>query len=59
VLQNANSNQDAEYMYNYLKDKAKEKIEVFRSGLGITVGAHSAPVQLGLAFLGILVEIRP
>jgi DegV family protein with EDD domain len=51
VLQNANSNQDAEYMYNYLKEKAKEKIEVFRSGLGITVGAHSGPGSIGIGFL--------
>lgn len=51
VLQNAKSAQDADYMYQYLKEKTKEKIQVFSSTLGITVGAHSGPGSIGIGFV--------
>lgn len=51
VLQNAKSPKDADYMYQYLREKAKERIEVFSSNLGITVGAHSGPGSIGIGFV--------
>ncbi len=51
VLQNAKSPKDADYMYQYLREKTQEKIQVFKSGLGITVGAHSGPGSIGIGFV--------
>lgn len=51
VLQNAKSPKDADYMYQYLREKAKERIQVFSSNLGITVGAHSGPGSIGIGFV--------
>lgn len=51
VLQNAKSPKDAEYIYQYLKQKTKEKLQVFNSNLGITVGAHSGPGSIGIGFV--------
>lgn len=51
VLQNALAPKDAEYMYQYLKEKTKEKIQVFNNTLGITVGAHSGPGSIGIGFV--------
>lgn len=51
VLQNAKSQKDADYMYQYLKEKTKKNIRVFSSSLGITVGAHSGPGSIGIGFV--------
>lgn len=51
VLQNAKSPIDADYMYQYLIEKTKERIPVFNSSLGITVGAHSGPGSVGIGFV--------
>ncbi len=51
VLQNAIAPKDADYMLQYLKDKAKEKMQIFSSTLGITVGAHSGPGSMGIGFV--------
>lgn len=51
VLQNAKSQKDADYMYQYLKEKTKDRLQVFSSNLGITVGAHSGPGSIGIGFV--------
>jgi len=51
VLQNAQSKKDADYMYQYLKEKTKDYIQVFSGNLGITVGAHSGPGSIGIGFV--------
>ncbi len=54
VLQNAIAPKDADYMLQYLKDKAKEKMQIFSSTLGITVGGPiQAPVRWELVSLNI------
>lgn len=51
VLQHAKSQKDADYMYQYLKEKTKDHIQVFSNNLGITVGAHSGPGSIGIGFI--------
>lgn len=51
TIQNAMSKRDADYMEKYLKRKTSEKVEVFSSNLGITVGAHSGPGAIGIGFV--------
>lgn len=51
VIQNAGFQQDAEYLYDYIKETTNNKAEIFKSNLGITVGAHTGPGTMGIGFL--------
>ena len=51
TIQNAKEEKDADYMRNYLLEKANKDVEIFSSDLGITVGAHSGPGAIGIGFL--------
>lgn len=51
VLQHAKAQKDADYMYQYLKEKTKDNIQIFTSNLGVTVGAHSGPGSIGIGFI--------
>ncbi|HZK33123.1 MAG TPA: DegV family protein [Tissierellaceae bacterium] len=51
TIQNAKAEKDADYMRNYLLEKANKDVEIFSSDLGITVGAHSGPGAIGIGFL--------
>lgn len=51
TIQNAKSQEDSDYMRNYLCEKINNSVEIFSSGLGITVGAHSGPGAIGMGFV--------
>lgn len=51
IIQNAQCQEDADYICNYLKEKANYHGQIFNSTLGITVGAHSGPGAIGIGFV--------
>lgn len=51
IIENAVCQQDADYMYNYLREKTNSSCQIFNSNLGITVGAHSGPGAIGIGFV--------
>jgi len=51
AIQNAQCQEDADYMCNYLREKTNYCCEIFKSNLGITVGAHSGPGAIGIGFV--------
>ncbi len=51
IIQNAECQEDADYMCNYLREKIKSTCKIFNSNLGITVGAHSGPGAIGIGFV--------
>ena len=50
-IQNAECQEDADYICNYLKEKTNYNCQIFKSNLGITVGAHSGPGAIGIGFV--------
>lgn len=51
VVQNANSEKDAEYIYDYIEKETDDRVSFFKNNLGITVGTHSGPGTIGIGFL--------
>ncbi|MGB4439746.1 MAG: DegV family protein [Sedimentibacter sp.] len=51
TVQNAECQEDADYMCNYLREKTNNNCQIFNSILGITVGAHSGPGAIGIGFV--------
>lgn len=51
TVQNAECQEDADYMCNYLREKTNNNCQIFSSNLGITVGAHSGPGAIGIGFI--------
>jgi DegV family protein with EDD domain len=51
IIQNAEFQDDAEFMKNYLLEKTDRSCQIFHSNLGITVGAHSGPGAIGIGFV--------
>lgn len=51
IIQSARSKNDADYIHDYLRHRIDRGVEIFRSDLGITVGAHSGPGTVGIGFL--------
>jgi len=54
TIQNAECQEDAEYMRNYLWEKTNNNCLIFNSSLRITVGAHSGPCAIGIGFVQFL-----
>jgi len=50
IIQNAQCQEDADYICNYLREKTNYCCQIFKSNLGITVGAHSGPGAIGIGF---------
>ncbi|MDN6161189.1 MAG: DegV family protein [Atopostipes sp.] len=53
VVQDANAEKDAKYMYDYIDKKTDDKMIFYKNNLGITVGTHSGPGTIGIGFLEI------
>lgn len=51
IIQNADCEEDADYIINYLREKTNYIGQIFKSDLGITVGAHSGPGAIGIGFV--------
>ncbi|TGE37118.1 DegV family protein [Desulfosporosinus fructosivorans] len=51
IIQNAECQEDADYMCNYLREKTNFGCQIFKSTLGIIVGAHSGPGAIGIGFV--------
>jgi DegV family protein with EDD domain len=51
IIQNAQCQEDANFIVNYIKDKVNYTGKIFNSSLGIIVGAHSGPGTIGIGFL--------
>lgn len=51
IIQNAQCQEDADYICNYLREKTNYCCQIFKSNLGITVGAHSGPGAIGIGFV--------
>lgn len=51
IIQNAECQEDADYMCNYLREKTSYCGQIFKSNLGIIVGAHSGPGAIGIGFV--------
>lgn len=51
IIQNAECQEDADYMCNYLREKTNFSGQIFKSNLGIIVGAHSGPGAIGIGFV--------
>ncbi|WP_282434007.1 DegV family protein [Desulfosporosinus lacus] len=51
IIQNAECQEDADYMCNYLREKTNFGYQIFISTLGIIVGAHSGPGAIGIGFV--------
>lgn len=51
IIQNAEFQEDANYMCDYLREKTNYSGQIFISNLGIIVGAHSGPGAIGIGFV--------
>jgi DegV family protein with EDD domain len=51
IIQNAESKEDEGYIINYLREIANYSGQIYRSNLGIIVGAHSGPGAIGIGFV--------
>lgn len=51
TIQNAECQEDADYMSRYLREKTNDGCQIFTRSLGITVGAHSGPGAIGIGFV--------
>lgn len=51
IIQNAECQEDADYMCNYLRKITNYGGQIFKSNLGIIVGAHSGPGAIGIGFV--------
>lgn len=51
IIQNAEYPEDADFIINYLKEKTNYIGQIFKSDLGIIVGAHSGPGAIGIGFV--------
>ncbi|MGW8115244.1 DegV family protein [Caproicibacterium sp. NSD3] len=52
IIQNAECQEDANYIINYLREITNYAGKIYKSDLGITVGAHSGPGAIGIGFVG-------
>lgn len=52
IIQNAECQEDANYIINYLRELTNYTGHIFKSDLGIIVGAHSGPGAIGIGFVG-------
>ncbi|MGE4353777.1 MAG: DegV family protein [Oscillospiraceae bacterium] len=52
IVQNAEFQEDANDIINYLRGKTNYAGQIYKSDLGITVGAHSGPGAIGIGFVG-------
>lgn len=51
IIQNAECHKDANYIINYLREITNYTGQIFKSDLGIIVGAHSGPGAIGIGFV--------
>ncbi|WP_411677403.1 DegV family protein [Caproicibacter sp.] len=51
IIQNAEYQEDANYIINYLRETSNFSGQIYKSDLGITVGAHSGPGAIGIGFV--------
>lgn len=51
IIQNAECQEDADYIINYLREITNYIGQIFKSDLGIIVGAHSGPGAIGIGFV--------
>lgn len=51
IIQNAECQEDASYIINYLGELTNYTGQIYRSDLGIIVGAHSGPGAIGIGFV--------
>lgn len=51
IIQNAEYPEDADFIINYLREKTNYLGQIFKSDLGIIVGAHSGPGAIGIGFV--------
>ncbi|MBW7571986.1 DegV family protein [Caproiciproducens faecalis] len=51
IIQNAECQEDASYIINYLGELTNYTGQIFKSDLGIIVGAHSGPGAIGIGFV--------
>ncbi len=51
IIQNAECQEDADYMCDYLREKTNYCGQILKSNLGIVVGAHSGPGAIGIGFV--------
>lgn len=51
VIQNARFPQDAAFLLDYMRKKTGFEGTIYKSDLGITVGAHSGPGAIGIGFV--------
>jgi len=52
IIQNAECQEDAGYIINYLRERTNYTGQIYKSDLGIIVGAHSGPGAIGIGFVG-------
>ncbi|MEA4920420.1 MAG: DegV family protein [Clostridiaceae bacterium] len=51
IIQNAEYQEDANYITSYLRETTNYAGQIYKSDLGITVGAHSGPGAMGIGFV--------
>ena len=51
IIQNAECQEDASYIINYLGESTNYTGQIYKSDLGIIVGAHSGPGAIGIGFV--------
>jgi DegV family protein with EDD domain len=51
IIQNAVCQEDADYLCSSLREKTNYSGQIFKSNLGIIVGAHSGPGAIGIGFV--------
>lgn len=51
TVQNAEYQEDIDYIISYLREKTNYVGKIFKSDLGIIVGAHSGPGSIGIGFV--------
>jgi DegV family protein with EDD domain len=51
IIENAKCQDDSDYICNYFMEKTKNCCKIFKSNLGITVGAHSGPGAIGIGLV--------
>lgn len=51
IVQHARSKSDADFLHDYLREETGGRVKIYRSELGITVGAHSGPGTVGIGLL--------
>lgn len=51
IIQNAKCQEDASFIINYLRELTNYTGQIYKSDLGIIVGAHSGPGAIGIGFV--------